>query len=76
MTRYLWQTVCESPQRYQLFDIVTERPIATVEQVDRHCWEWVRTTNYLLHGAQPAKGTAETLLKAKIAIVHDLSVSD
>jgi hypothetical protein len=71
MNRYEWKKVCDSPQRHQLFDSVSERAVATVEK-SGDSWNWQRMTSYLLHLAHPSNGTAETLLLAKIAVVGDL----
>jgi hypothetical protein len=70
MSRYQWKKVCDSPQRHQLFDSITERIVGTVEE-SGDCWKWQRTTSYLSHRAHPAIGTAETLILGKISVVHD-----
>jgi hypothetical protein len=75
MHRYQWTTVCARPAHHQLVDSVTAKPVVNIrESIDG--WQWVRKTNFLLHGAHPASGVAETLIRAKIAAIQGLPFED
>ena len=61
----------DQPQKHHLFDADLQQSIAEVEETATN-WKWQRHTNYLVHGAHPAIGMAESLIHAKIAVMHDL----
>lgn len=70
--RYYWET---NSGRHQLIDSISEKPIITIEET---CdgWQWERRTNFLLHRAHPGSGVESTLIRAKIAAIHDLPYED
>jgi len=71
MNRYHWKKVADQPQKHQLFDAENQQSIAEVEETATN-WKWQRHTSFQVHGAHPGYGTAESLILAKIAVMHDL----
>ena len=71
MPRYQWRKPSDLPDRLELVDGVTSKPIATIMQTGQD-WSWKRSTAVLLHGAPPAEGFAKSLAKAKECVVKGL----
>jgi hypothetical protein len=69
MPRYEWKKVADD--LYQLIDVVSRKPIASVEQQGDK-WHWLRNTVMRLQGAPPAEGLAESLAAAQAAVLEGL----
>lgn len=71
MNRYRWVTVDDEegePKKHWLFDILTERFLAEVEE-SAGGWNWSRRTN-------SESGMAESLALAKAAVEGGLEATD
>lgn len=66
---YEWKTIGE--ERYQLIDVVSRRPVASIEQVGG-VWHWMRNTTISHQGAPSAAGEATTLAEAQAAVLNGL----
>jgi hypothetical protein len=49
-------------------DSMTSRSVATIINSGQS-WNWKRETSLLLHGAPPAEGICDGLIKAKIKVL-------
>ena len=72
MTRYHWMKPSDLPDRLELIDNVSGKPVATIFSIGRE-WQWTRSTSVLLHGAPSAEGNCRSLTTAKDQVLDGLS---
>ena len=69
MARYEWKKL--AGDSYQLIDIVSHRPVASIEPADDG-WHWLRNTTVKHQGAPQAEGIAKSVEAAQAAILNGL----
>lgn len=69
MKQYEWKRVSHNPERYQLLDVVSHKPIAFVEQTAEGRWNWIRNTTVRLQRAPFGEGVSDSLEDAQAAVV-------
>ena len=70
MPRYEWKKIADN--LYHLIEIVSRKPIASVEQQGGDQWHWLRNTTVKLQGAPAGAGTCDTLELAQAAALDGL----
>jgi len=69
MTRFEWKELAGN--RYQLIDVVSHKPVASIEP-NSGGWRWLRNTTMKHQGAPQGDGTAATLAEAQAAVLNGL----
>lgn len=69
MPRYEWKKL--AGDRYQLIDIVSHKPVASIEPAG-DSWHWLRNTTVKHQGAPQAEGIAATVDEAQAALLEGL----